>query len=250
MDKSDVLGIIPARYGSTRFPGKPLAMIAGKPMIQRVYEQAIQALPFVVITTDDTRIFNAAKQFTVNVVMTPENCTSGTNRCAIAYEHVKWKWGLDFKAVINIQGDVPFFVPKQIDKLIECFESGNTGIATLVKPIDNEEELFDDNKVKVVIDINGEALYFSRQPIPYLTKTPTSEWCKYHNYLSHVGMYIFEVNVLQDIYTLEPSPLEKGEALEQLTWLFNGYSIRVTETYYPNTSIDTPEDLEKITNIY
>jgi len=240
-----ILGIIPARYGSTRFPGKPLIDIDGKTMIQRVYEQAQQAkdITDVIIATDDQRIFDHIKSFNGNVVMTSSSHESGTDRCA----EVLTKMESGFDIVINIQGDEPFIDPNQIDQLCQCFKDEKTDIATLIKKITTEEELFNPNKPKVVIDENDFALLFSRNTIPYLKGEEKSNYLAKHTYYKHIGIYGYRAPILKKIAALPVSKLEQAEGLEQLRWLENGLNIKVAETSLEAISIDTPEDLEKIT---
>ncbi len=237
------IGIIPARYASTRFPGKPLAIIGGKPMIQRVYEQAKKALEHVVVATDDERIFNCVTSFGGQAVMTSPDHPCGTNRCFEAYE----KCGTSADVVINIQGDEPFIQPEQIELLKGCFP---TDIATLVKPFspaDGMEALRNPNSPKVVIG-NGRALYFSRSVIPYLRGINEEEWLNEAErrgmpFHKHIGLYAYRADVLRELVQLPQSPLEKAESLEQLRWLEAGYEIRVAQTHTQTIGIDTPEDL-------
>lgn len=239
-----ILGIIPARFGSTRFPGKPLIDIDGKTMIQRVFEQAksCTSLTDVIVATDDERIFNEVTRFGGKVAMTSTNHQSGTDRCAEVVTNLTE----NFNVVINIQGDEPFINPEQIKQLCNCFADSKTQIATLVKKISSSEDLFNENKVKAVIDKNNFALYFSRNPIPYFRGEPKENWLNKHNYFKHIGIYGYQTAVLKEITQLNPSALELTEGLEQLRWLENGYNIKVAETELEATAIDTPEDLEKI----
>lgn len=246
MSKHIILGLIPARYGSTRFPGKPLADIGGKPMIQRVYEQTKKELEHVYVATDDERIEKAVKDFGGKVVMTSVNHQSGTDRCAEALEKVKIIEQKDFYAVVNIQGDEPFISPEQINLISKCFNDEDTQLATLVKPVSKKEDLFNPNKPKVVVNNNKQALYFSRSPIPYFRSAPEEEWLKKHNYYNHIGLYGYRSDILNKITQLPIGKLEKAESLEQLRWLENGYNIRVEETNLEAIAIDTPEDLEKV----
>ncbi len=238
-----ILGIIPARYASTRFPGKPLIDILGKSMIQRVYEQAEKSclLTQVVVATDDERIYHHVKAFGGNVVYTQENHPSGTDRC---FEALKKTEG-DFEYVINIQGDEPFIDPTQIDLLCEVCD-GITELATLMIPVDSHEVLFDMGEVKIALNQNMEALYFSRMVIPYIKGVPQTEWHKHHNYYRHVGMYAYRIDVLEQITKLQPSSLEKAESLEQLRWLENGYKVKCAITQFDSHCVDTPEDIEKV----
>lgn len=237
------IGIIPARYASTRFEGKPLADLGGKPVIQHVYQRASQVLDSVVVATDDQRIFDAVASFGGKVVMTATTHRSGTDRCLEAYDNV----GSDADVVINIQGDEPFVSPSQISQIMGCFAEPDTDIATLALPYPKDgtyEGLENPNKPKVVIGKDNKALMFSRSVIPYLRGTQHDEWPSHADYLTHVGMYAFRIGVLREITRLSPSTLEVAESLEQLRWLQNGYSIKVAITDRPTVGIDTPADLE------
>lgn len=238
------LGIIPARYASTRFPGKPLIEIQGKSMIQRVYEQALKAssLTKVVIATDDERIAQAAGSFGGDFVMTGNTHQSGTDRCAEVARRFA-----DFDIVINIQGDEPFINPKQIDLLVSCFEEANVQLATLIKKIHTEEELFNNNIPKVVINSKQEAIYFSRHTIPYIRNADKDKWLNVHQFYKHIGIYGYTTSALLEITKLLPSSLEMAESLEQLRWIENGYTIQTRITAIETIAIDTPEDLDKIT---
>lgn len=237
-----ILGIIPARYASTRFPGKPLAMIKGKPMVQRVYEQALKAnLAEVVVATDDDRIAEVVRNFGGNVVMTSTDHPSGTDRCAEAM--AKYKSGWD--AVINIQGDEPYIHPNQINILADILRRNDVEIGTLIKVISSSEELLNVNTPKVVIDEIGNALYFSRQPIPYKKGAESSEWLKHHIYYKHIGIYGYKATVLPKLTQLKQSSLEIAESLEQLRWLENGYRIATGITVEETIAVDTPDDLLK-----
>ena len=247
-----ILGIIPARYGSTRFPGKPLADVNGKPMIQRVYEQAkkCKALADVLVATDDKRIESAVKKFKGKVVMTSDKHESGTDRCYEALSKLKEK----YDAVINIQGDEPFIHPDQISKVTSCFSplshgrgvGGEVQIATLAIKLKSIHELTNHNSVKVIINKRKEAIYFSRTAIPYYRGEDFSEWPKLHTYYKHLGIYGYRTDILAQITKLERSPLEIAESLEQLRWLENGYVIRVELTRHESYPIDTPEDLKRL----
>jgi len=243
----NVIGIIPARYQSSRFPGKPLQLIKGKTMIQRVYEQCIKtdALSEVIVATDDKRIFSHVESFGGKVIMTSLNHQSGTDRCNEVLDLLKNK-GREYDVAINVQGDEPFINPEQIKNLIECFEDQQTQIATLIKEISISDELFNANCVKVVKDKNHNALYFSRQPIPYFRNLPHNEWIYKHTYYKHIGIYGFRPDVLEKVTKVRPSQLEETESLEQLRWIENGYKIKLAVTSYENFAVDTPEDLEKI----
>lgn len=242
-DDLSIIGIIPARYASTRFPGKPLAKIGGKSMIQRVYEQAkiAKSLSKVVVATDDGRIVDAVKQFGGEVILTSQTHQSGTDRCAEVLEHFP-----NFNVVINIQGDEPFIDPEQINLLASCFKNAETELATLVKWITKEEELFNPNSPKVVLNKNGEAIYFSRQCIPFIRNADEKGWLHKHTFFKHIGIYGYRKDVLEKITKLAISPLEQAEQLEQLRWIENGYKIKTKITDLENQAIDTPEDLLKL----
>ncbi|HUX54822.1 MAG TPA: 3-deoxy-manno-octulosonate cytidylyltransferase [Williamwhitmania sp.] len=239
------IGIIPARYASTRFPGKPLAMIGGKPMIQRVYEQAMKVLETVVVATDDDRIFSAVEAFGGNVVMTSVNHKSGTDRCAEAVTVLMEKDKRSFDVVLNIQGDEPFLHPEQLRKVLSCFFEKDAQIATLVKPFSPSEDIFNPNSPKVVINNNKEAIYFSRSPIPFIRGAEKEDWPMQHIFLKHIGLYGYRTEILQEITRLEQTPLELAESLEQLRWIENGYKIMVEQTHLESFGIDTPEDLDR-----
>jgi len=238
-----ILGIIPARYASTRFPGKPLVDIGGKSMIQRVYEQASQAaLQKVIVATDDSRIMEHVQSFGGNVVMTAEAHESGTDRCFEAYQ----KNNEEFEYVINIQGDEPFIQPGQIDLLASLLQDNSTQLATLIKKITTDEELHNVNLPKVVIDARGQALLFSRQTIPFLRNVPASDWLLHHTFYKHIGIYGYRTDILEQITRLPAGTLERSESLEQLRWLENGFKIATAVTELENLGIDTPADLEKV----
>jgi 3-deoxy-manno-octulosonate cytidylyltransferase (CMP-KDO synthetase) len=237
-----ILGIIPARYASTRFPAKPLVDLGGKSMIQRVYEQVkkSKSISQAIVATDHIDIYNHVKSFGGEVCMTMESHVSGTDRC---YEALTLQSEvIDY--VINIQGDEPFIQPEQIDLLAATLD-GKTEIATLVKVIDNHEQLFNSNVVKAVISSAHKALYFSRSTIPHIRNTPDDEWLKKNKFYKHIGMYAYRTDILKQLTGLEVSVLEKAESLEQLRWLENGFSIVVAETKTETIGIDTPDDLER-----
>jgi len=239
------VGIIPARYASTRFPGKPLADILGKPMIQRVYERASQVLDTVVVATDDQRIYEAVVNFGGRVVMTSENHKTGTDRC---YEALT-KLPETYDVVINIQGDEPFIAIDQIEALKNCFVSDQIQLATLVKPFDANtsiDELENPNTPKVILSQAGEAICFSRSVIPYLRGVEKSQWATAHTYYKHIGIYAYRTDILAQITKMTQTPIEKAESLEQLRWLENGLHIHVAITHSDNHSIDTPEDLQRV----
>ena len=244
-----ILGIIPARYGSTRFEGKPLALINGKMMIQRVYEQAKKAdkLAEVVVATDDERIFNAVVGFGGKVVMTSANHKSGTDRC----REVVDKIGTGFDAVINIQGDEPYINPLQINQIAELISDKNTPLASLCKPISDYDELVNHNAVKVVFDKDGKALYFSRYAIPFMRNVEDDKiWMSKRTFYKHIGIYAYKCDVLKEISAMPQSGLELAESLEQLRWLENGYTVRMGVTEFESYSVDVPEDITKIEKIF
>ncbi|HMM04009.1 MAG: 3-deoxy-manno-octulosonate cytidylyltransferase [Dysgonomonas sp.] len=238
------IAIIPARYASTRFPGKPLADMGGKPMIQRVYEQVKKAVDDVWVATDDTRIFETVESFGGKAVMTSPDHKSGTDRIQEAYTKI----GGGFDVVINVQGDEPFIQPGQIEALKNCFDSKEVELATLVKPFKKEDGfdvLFNPNSPKVVINKMNEAIYFSRSIVPYIRDVHHTEWLDKHTFYKHIGMYAYRSDILNEITKLPQSSLEKAESLEQLRWIENGYRIRVGYTDVETIGIDTPEDMEK-----
>lgn len=242
------VGIIPARYASTRFPGKPLADILGKPMIQRVYERASQVLDTVVVATDDQRIYEAVVNFGGRVVMTSEHHKTGTDRC---YEALT-KLPETYDVVINIQGDEPFIAIDQIEAVKSCFVSDQIQLATLVKPLDahtSMDELENPNTPKVVLSQTGEALYFSRSVVPYVRGVEQSKWASTQTFYKHIGIYAYRADILERITQMAQTPLEKAESLEQLRWLENGLRIHVAVTHSENHSIDTPEDLQRVVTL-
>ena len=237
-----IVGIIPARYGSSRFPGKPLAMIKGKTMIQRVCEQAWKSkLDDVVVATDDIRIADEVLKFGGKYVMTDPRHQSGTDRCCEALEILEEQ----YDAVINIQGDEPFIDPQHINLLVDMISRDDTQLASLVKRIDDEEELFGSNKVKVVMDKSGNALYFSRNPIPYMRNVPHEKWLQKGCFFQHLGIYAYKAETLRQIATMQPTELELAESLEQLRWLENGLAIRMAVVEADSLAIDSPADLAK-----
>ena len=238
------IGIIPARYASTRFPAKPLAILGGKTVIQRVYEQVKDQLDDVYVATDDDRIESAVKAFGGKVIMTSTLHKSGTDRCFEAFSKVDE----DFDVIINIQGDEPFIHSSQLSEIKRCFLDESTQIATLVKPFsqyDSLESLKNPNSPKVVINNNFQALYFSRSIIPYVRGCNKEEWLRHSVFYKHIGLYAYKKNVLEEITKLPQSSLEIAESLEQLRWLENGYFIKVGMTNIETIGIDTPEDLSK-----
>lgn len=241
-----IIGIVPARYASTRFPGKPLVDIAGKTMIQRVYEQALKAksLSKVVIATDDERIADEVKKFGGEFVFTSTHHQSGTDRCAEVIEQYP-----DFDIVINIQGDEPFIEPEQIELLASCFHEEKVQLATLIKPIQSQESIYNPNSPKVVIDVNGRAMYFSRSPIPFIRNGEPGVWAEKHQFYKHVGIYGYRKASLLAITKLPPSSLETAESLEQLRWIENGFYIQTKITDFETVAIDTPADLLKLNHL-
>ena len=238
-----IIGIIPSRYASSRFPGKALADIFGKPMIQRVYEQAKKAsvLSRVIVATDDERIMNVVQDFGGECQMTSQDHQSGTDRCA----EVARSLDQDFEFIINIQGDEPFLDPEQIEDLGKVLNN-EVELATLVKKIDTTQVLFDPNSTKAVLDGEDNAIYFSRWPIPFLRDVPQEDWVKKHGFFEQVGVYAYRKDILQAVTQLKVSSLEKAESLEQLRWMENGFAIKVGRTEYDSQCIDTPEDLERM----
>lgn len=235
------IGIIPARYSSTRFPGKPLVLIKGKTMIQRVYEQAkkSQSLQEIWVATDDEQIANEVQAFGGNVVMTSESCNSGTDRCADALQKLNQNAGI----VLNIQGDEPFVRPEQIDQIVQLMKNTGADIGTLGSRIQHSETVFNPNVVKLTKTRSGKALYFSRNPIPYVRGEEEKDWLKKAPFFRHIGMYAYKSTVLPMLAQLATGNLERAESLEQLRWLEAGYSIYVAETDFESIGIDTPEDL-------
>ena len=244
-----IIGIIPARYASSRFPGKPLADIGGKPMIQRVVEQVAQAklIDRVVVATDDERIAERVRRFGGEVVMTRTDHPSGTDRCWEAYRslvHPPPTPAETSDYIINIQGDEPFIHPAQIDELATILD-GTVELATQMTPIHSAQLLHDFGKVKITANAQGEALYFSRQPIPHLRGVDPANWHEHYAYQRHVGLYAYRADILSEITQLPPSSLELAESLEQLRWLEAGYRIRLVTTNYSSHGVDTPEDIEQ-----
>ena len=235
------IGLIPARYASTRFPGKPLALLNGKPVIQHVYEQAAKVLDAVYVATDDERIYNKVLAFGGKAVMTSTEHHSGTDRIEEALEKV----GGDFDVVVNIQGDEPFIAQSQIETLCQCFVDKATQIATLGKPFECIEAAESPNSPKIVVDNRGYALYFSRSIIPFVRGTERQDWLSKYPFLKHLGIYAYRTNVLKEITKLPQSSLELAESLEQLRWLQSGYRIKVGLTDVETVGIDTPDDLQR-----
>lgn len=240
------IAIIPARYASTRFPGKPLAMLGGKSVIERVYTQVSNVIDDVYVATDDDRIFNAVEAFGGKAVMTSPNHKSGTDRIEEAVEKISEANGITYDVVINVQGDEPFIQQSQIESVKACFDDSTTQIATLGKPFGNNlDAVKNPNSPKIAVSLQGFALYFSRSVIPYCRGKEESEWPSSFPYLKHIGMYAYRREVLREVTQLPQSPLELAESLEQLRWLENGYKIKVGLTDVETIGIDTPEDLQK-----
>lgn len=237
-------GIIPARYASSRFPGKPLIDLAGKSMLQRVYERCLLSnrLQKIIIATDDERIYKHALTFTDNVCMTSTEHPSGTDRCAEVISYVK----IDTEIVVNIQGDEPLINPNQINLLVDCFEDEETQIATLIKKIEDEQTLFNKNTPKVILDKDNFAIYFSRESIPHIRSSEHSNWLTKHTFYQHIGIYAYRVEVLNSISKLKPSSLEQAESLEQLRWIENKYRIKTAITTEESIAIDSPDDVQKV----
>ena len=240
-----ILGIIPARYGSSRFPGKPLIDLKGKTMIQRVYEGASKSslLTEIFVATDDERIVSSVEEVGGKAMMTSDSHTTGTDRCA----EVVSKLNEQFDVVINIQGDEPLVDARQLDQLLQAFENPDVQIATLASRKITAEDLANPNRIKLVVDKNNKALYFSRSPIPNAVNAKGNPLEEYP-YLRHIGLYAYRTSVLQEITQLSITQLEKIESLEQLRWLYNGYSIHVIETEIETPNIDSPEDVESVLN--
>lgn len=246
----NILGIIPARYASTRFPGKPLIDIMGKTMIQRVYERSSEIIDNLIVATDDDRIAEGVKKFDGNYVLTSIKHKSGTDRCAEALKIYQQKTGKKFDVIINIQGDEPFIQKEHLIKVISNFQNSETQISTLVKEIYSNEDIFNPDKPKVLINNDNFAIYFSRSAIPYLRGIEKNDWHKYHKYYKHIGIYAYRENILEEITNLEPSALEIAESLEQNRWIENGYKISVNFTNKESISVDTDDDLKFIEKNY
>jgi len=235
------IGIIPARYSSSRFPGKPLAILGGKPVIEHVYRQVSSVMEDVFVATDDQRIYDAVEAFGGKAIMTRSDHKSGTDRICEALEKV----GGSFDVVINIQGDEPFIQKSQLETVMQCFDDPRTQIATLGKPFESMEAVENPNSPKIVLDNDGYALYFSRSVIPFVRGKEREEWLSHFPYLKHIGLYAYRTEVLREVSKLPQSTLELAESLEQLRWLQNGYKIKVGLTDVETIGIDTPEDLQR-----
>jgi 3-deoxy-manno-octulosonate cytidylyltransferase (CMP-KDO synthetase) len=238
-------GIIPARYASSRFPGKPLALVGNRSMIQRVYEQASKALSLVYVATDDIRIYNTVTGFGGKAVMTSPEHQSGTDRIAEAVELIMKETAKQIDIAVNIQGDEPFIKPEQIILLTECFKDESVNIATLIRKVEKGEDVHNPNQPKVIISSTGDALYFSRAAIPYFRDAEVTDWTHKHDYYKHIGLYAYRIETLKQLTRLPRSPLEIAESLEQNRWLENGFRIRTAKTVWESIGIDTPEDLDK-----
>ena len=235
------IGIIPARYASTRFPGKPLALLGGKPVIQHVYEKVAAVLEAAYVATDDERIYDVVKSFGGQVVMTRTDHKSGTDRIEEAIEKIGGEWDV----VVNVQGDEPFVAKSQLDTICHCFDDPTTQIATLGKPFESMEAVQNPNSPKIVVDNMGFAMYFSRSVIPYVRGKEKSSWLTHYPFLKHLGIYAYRKAVLRQVTQLPQSSLEIAESLEQLRWLQNGFKIKVGTTDVETVGIDTPQDLER-----
>jgi len=235
------IGIIPVRYASTRFPGKPLALLGGKPVIQHVYEKVAAVLEAAYVATDDERIYDVVKAFGGQVVMTRTDHKSGTDRIEEAIEKIGGEWDV----VVNVQGDEPFVSKSQLDTICHCFDDPTTQIATLGKPFESMEAVQNPNSPKIVVDNMGFAMYFSRSVIPYVRGKEKSSWLTHYPFLKHLGIYAYRKDVLRQITQLPQSSLEIAESLEQLRWLQNGFKIKVGTTDVETVGIDTPQDLER-----
>lgn len=235
------IGIIPARYASTRFPGKPLALLGGKPVIQHVYEKVAAVLEAAYVATDDERIHDVVKSFGGQVVMTRTDHKSGTDRIEEAIEKIGGEWDV----VVNVQGDEPFVAKSQLDTICHCFDDPTTQIATLGKPFESMEAVQNPNSPKIVVDNMGFAMYFSRSVIPYVRGKEKSSWLTHYPFLKHLGIYAYRKDVLRQVTQLPQSSLEIAESLEQLRWLQNGFKIKVGTTDVETVGIDTPQDLER-----
>lgn len=239
------IGIIPARYASTRFPGKPLALLGGKPVIQHVYEKVAAVLEAAYVATDDERIYDAVKSFGGQVVMTRTDHKSGTDRIEEAIEKIGGEWDV----VVNVQGDEPFVAKSQLDTICHCFDDPTTQIATLGKPFESMEAVQNPNSPKIVVDNMGFAMYFSRSVIPYVRGKEKSSWLTHYPFLKHLGIYAYRKDVLRQVTQLPQSSLEIAESLEQLRWLQNGFKIKLGTTDVETVGIDTPQDLERAEEI-
>lgn len=240
------IAIIPARYESSRFPGKPLVDIGGKTMIQRVVGQTKKAIEHVFVATDDKRIYDHVVNFGGTAIMTSKNHTSGTDRCAEAAAKASKLLNQPIDVVLNIQGDEPFIQPEQINALATLFQNNEINLGTLVKPFTDNNDIFDPNQPKVILKNNNQAIYFSRSPIPFLRGVPQEKWVFNHTFYKHIGLYGYRMHTLQELTKLPVGKLEKAESLEQNRWIEAGYDIFVEFTNQENIAIDTPDDLLKL----
>jgi 3-deoxy-manno-octulosonate cytidylyltransferase (CMP-KDO synthetase) len=240
------LGLIPARFASTRFPGKPLVDIGGKSMIRRVYDQASSYFEHVYVATDDDRIKSHVLEFDGKVVMTSAAHKSGTDRCAEAATIITKLERVKFEVIVNIQGDEPFLKAEQLKLICSCFKLKETEIASLVKKITRIEDLVNQNIPKVILNHRKEAIYFSRSIIPFIRNAPVEQWLEKHTFFKHIGLYAYRYETLMKLTKLPASPLEIAESLEQIRWIENGFKIKIAETDTENLAIDTPADLERI----
>jgi 3-deoxy-manno-octulosonate cytidylyltransferase (CMP-KDO synthetase) len=245
MKRYQFAGIIPARYASKRFPGKPLVLIRDKTVVQRVYEQVNNSVDTLFVATDDKRIYDEVLKFGGKAIMTSADHQSGTDRCAEAVEGIMEQTGKKIDIVINIQGDEPFIKPEQIDLLKSCFTDKDVEIATLVRKINPGEDIFNPNQPKVILDSEGNAIYFSRAAIPFFRDAEPAEWSYRYVYYKHAGLYAYRTDVLKRITRLPVSPLEMAESLEQNRWIENGFRIKTTMTKWESIGIDTPDDLQR-----
>ncbi len=245
MSASDrTVAIIPARYASTRLPGKPLADLCGKPLVQHVYERAARATSVhaVIVATDDERIMTAVQAFGGTAVMTPRDLHSGSDRIAYVARSLE-----DADIIVNVQGDEPLIEPEMIDEAVQPLrDSRDLVAATLVRPIESTDELMNPNVAKVALDGNSNCLYFSRSAIPFGRDLPPTDWLRHHRYWKHIGLYVFRRRFLLAFATMAPTPLEKAEKLEQLRILEHGYTLRAVITHYDSMPVDTPADLERV----
>lgn len=240
------LAIIPARYSSTRLPGKPLVDIHGKPMIRWVWEQVRKATPHVAVATDDERIARVVEGFGGKAVMTRNDHPTGTNRCLEAYQKITVEEGSEYDVIMNVQGDEPMLNPDQLRELLSCFDLPGTELGTLIMKVERAEDLFNESEAFVVLDKNRNALYFSRAPIPHVRGVKREDWLEHHTYYKHVGLYAYTPATLEAFAHLPVSPLEKAESLEQNRWLEAGGKIRTALTAHDGIPVDTPKDLERV----
>lgn len=241
------VGVIPARFGSSRLPGKPLLEIKGKPMVQLVYEQALKAeLDDVVVATDDRRILDCVEGFGGKAVLTDRNHSSGSDRVMEAARKLGLENG---DIIVNIQGDEPFIPPIMVKQVLNCFADARVELATLASQIEDEEQLFNPNQPKVLINKKGFAAYFSRSPLPYVRDVKEAAWLETQKFYKHIGLYAYRFQALKEICEYAPGSWEQSEKLEQLRWLENGLSIKVAITTFESMGIDTPKDLEQANKI-